>query len=157
MHSHTILCFLRSIFLSLYVQFVTFFASITLQGGGGKKVQETTGETKQLRRIGQKDHKDSNVCVTQDIVDHNSLILSDNTSRALDGNQILSVNTSRELLILLRVVREAAVREVRPRRSQGQASALCLPNCIIIATIITCSNYFAYDLIIMHDKVSRWY
>lgn len=62
------------------------------------------------------------------MVDHNSLILSDNTSRALDGNtnQILSVNTSRELLILLRVVKEAAVREVRPRRSQGQASAQCL-------------------------------
>jgi len=95
-------------------------------GGGGKKVQETTGETKQLRRIGQKDHKDSDVCVTQDMVDHNSLILSDNTSRALDGNQILSVNTSRELLILLRVVKEAVVREVRPRRSQGQASAQCL-------------------------------
>ena len=94
------------------------------------------------------------MCVTQDIVDHNSLILSDNTSRALDGNQILSVNTSRELLILLRVVREAGVREVRPRRSQGQASAQCLPNCIIIATIITCSNYFAYDLIILHEKVS---
>ena len=121
--------------------------------GGGKKVQETTGETKQLRRIGQKDHKDSDVCVTQDMVDHNSLILSDNTSRALDGNQILSVNTSRELLILLRVVKEAVVREVRPRRSQGQASAQCLPNCIIIATIITCNNYFAYDLIILHDKV----
>ena len=88
------------------------------------------------------------MCVTQDIVDHNSLILSDNTSRALDGNQILSVNTSRELLILLRVVKEAVVREVRPRRSQGQASAQCLPNCIIIATIITCSNYCAYDIII---------
>ena len=115
--------------------------------GGAKKVWETTGETKQLRRIGQKDHKTSNVCVTQDILDHNSLFLSNNTSRALDGYQILSVNTSRELLILLRVVREAAVREVRPRRSQGQASALCLPNCTIIATIITCSNYFAYDLI----------
>ena len=82
------------------------------------------------------------------------MILSDNTSRALDGNQILSVNTSRELLKLLRVVKEAAVREVRPRRSQGQASAQCLPNCIIIATIITCSNYFANDLIILHDKVS---
>ena len=95
------------------------------------------------------------MCVTQDIVDHNSLILSDNSLRALDGNQILSVNTSRELLILLRVVKEAVVREVRPRRSQGQASAQCLPNCIIIATIITCSNYFAYDLIILaYDKVS---